>query len=207
MGSKAEIIWSIKELTEVIRKRQLNKFDANMGVSGDRGNGKSTFLFKIFNSFKKYGFNQRKHQIYSQEDVKNLLGSQTFGYCWDDEAINSGYKRDFQQTGQKELIKVVTNYRDNFNVYGSALPFFYSLDKDLRDLIFMHIHIKERGIGVVLLPVEGQIHGSDRWDSATNKKIEAQENARLQKNPHARFRYHRFTTFAGYVFSGPMTSN
>ncbi len=205
MAGRSSIRWSIKEIAELLRKRQLNKFDANIGVSGSRGDGKSTFLFKIFNSFKKEGFRPRKHQVYSQSDVINLLANQQFGYCWDDEAINSGYKRDFGKSGQNTLIKTVTNYRDNFNVYGSALPFFYNLDKALRELIFMHVHILERGLGVILLPLEGQIHTQDPWDTITNKKIELKENARLIKNPKARFRYHKFTTFAGFIYFGPMT--
>lgn len=205
MGGKSGIKWSVRELSETLRKRQLNKFDCNFGVSGARGDGKSTLLFKIFNSFKKHGFKQRKQQVYSQNDVKELLANQKFGYCWDDEAINSGYKRDFQQQGQIELIKLVTNYRDNFNIYGSALPFFYNLDKALRELMFMHIHIKERGIGVIFLPLEGQIHSQDPWDTKTNQKIEAKETERIRRNPSLKFRYWRLTTFAGYVFFNSMS--
>ncbi len=205
MASKSSVIWSIKELVEVLRQRQLNEFDCNLGVSGKRGNGKSTLLFKIFNSFKKQGFNQEKHQVYQQEHVMNLLATQEFGFCWDDEAINSGYKRDFQNSGQKTLIKMVTNYRDNFNIYASALPFFYSLDKDLRELIFCHIHIIERGVAVILLPLEDQIHASDPWDTKTNIKIEQAEMKRIKENPDLPFRYSRLTTFAGYLYFGPMT--
>lgn len=206
MESKSKVIWSIKELTDVLRQRQLNKFDCNMGVSGKRGDGKSTFLFKIFNSFKKNGFIQEKHQVYEQKDVINLLAQQQFSFCWDDEAINSGYKRDFQNAGQKTLVKVVTNYRDNFNVYASAIPFFYSLDKDLRELIFVHVHIIERGIAVILLPLTDQIHASDPWDTKANIKIEAKEYARMKKVPGSTFRYQRFTTFAGFIYFGPMTN-
>ena len=205
MVSKSRVIWTLKELTILFRERQLNKFDVNIGISGKRGNGKSTLAFKIFNSFKKEGFNQKKHQVYSQKDVINLLSRFTFSYCWDDEAINSGYKRDFQHVGQKELIKIVTNYRDNYNVYASALPFFYSLDKALRELIFVHFHIIKRGLAVMLLPLDNQIHSQDPWDTDNNKKIEIKENKRLEKNPDAKFRYHRLTTFAGFVRFGDMS--
>lgn len=205
MAGKNKVIYSIKELTSLLRQRQLNKFDCNLGVSGKRGDGKSTILFKIFHSFKEQGFNQKEHQVYSQDDVIRLLATQKFGFCWDDEAINSGYKRDFQKSGQKNLIKVVTNYRDNFNVYASAIPFFYSLDKDLRELIFMHIHIIERGLAVIFIPLEGQIHSQDPWDTKNNMKIEQKENERIKRNPRLPFRYHRFTTFAGYLYFGPMT--
>ena len=204
--SSSKVIWSIKEFCEVLRKRQLNKFDCNMGVSGRRGDGKSTFLFKIFNSFKEDGFNIEKHMEYSQQAVTSLLANQRFGFCWDDEAINSGYKRDFQGAGQKILIKVVTNYRDNYNIYASALPFFYSLDKDLRELIFVHVHIIERGVGVLLLPLDNQIHASDPWDTKTNIKIEERESRRIKRNPNLPFRYHKLTTFAGYIYFGPMTN-
>lgn len=203
--SKSNVIWTLKELRDCLRQRQLNEFDANVGVSGKRGDGKSTFILKFLSPFKKAGFNQKKHQVYSQSDVMELLANQKFSFCWDDEAINSGYKRDFQKKGQKDLIKVMTNYRDNYNIYCSALPFFYSLDKDLRDLIFIHIHIIERGVAVILLPVEDSVHGRDPWDADTNIKIEKKENNRIMKNPNLRFRYHKLTTFAGYVYFGPMT--
>lgn len=205
MASKAKIIWTLKELTTCLRKRQLNKYDANFGVSGKRGDGKSTLLFKIFNSFKKEGFKQEKHQEYSRQKIIELLANQKFSFCWDDEAINSGYKRDFQQKGQKDMIKIVTNYRDNFNIIGSALPFFYSLDRDLRELLFLHIHIIERGVAVLFMPLETSIHTTDPWDTKNNIKIEQQESQRIKKNPNAKFRYHRFTTFAGYLYFGPMT--
>ena len=205
MVSKSSVIWTLKELTICIRKRQLNKYDANIGVSGKRGDGKSSMLFKIFNSFKKNGFNPEKHQEYSRDKIINLLANQTFGFCWDDEAINSGYKRDFQHKGQKDMIKIITNYRDNFNIIGSAIPFFYSLDRDLRELIFLHIHIVERGIAILLMPLETSIHTTDPWDTKNNIKIEQQENARLKRNPNMKFRYNKFTTFAGYIYFGPMT--
>ena len=205
MVSRSSIVWTLRELTVCIRQRQLNKYDANVGVSGKRGDGKSTLLFKIFNAFKKEGFNQEKHQEYSRDKIVNLLANQRFSFCWDDEAINSGYKRDFQNKGQKDLIKIITNYRDNFNIIGSAIPFFYSLDRDLRELIFIHIHIIERGVAIILMPLEASIHTTDPWDTKTNMKIEQQENARLKRNPNIKFRYHRFTTFAGYIYFGSMT--
>ncbi len=205
MAGKNKIIFTLKEITTLLRERQLNEFDCNLGVSGKRGDGKSTLLFKLFNSFKKEGFIQKKHQVYAQDDVIRLLATERFGFCWDDEAINSGYKRDFQKSGQKTLIKVVTNYRDNYNIYASALPFFYSLDKDLRELIFMHIHIIERGLAVIFIPLDGQIHSQDPWDTKNNMKVEQKENDRRKKNPKLPFRYHRFTTFAGYIYFGAMT--
>lgn len=205
MVGRSGIVWTIGELTQVLRKRQLNKFDVNIGVSGKRGDGKSTLIHKIMLRFKKHGFKNEKHQVYSRERVMALLANHKFSFCWDDEAINSGYKRDFQNTGQKELIKMVTNYRDNFNLYASAIPSFYSLDKDLRDLIFLHIHIIKRGVAVILKALDDQIHSHDIWDTKNNMAIEKRENERIAKNPGSSFRYHLFSTFAGYLYYNDVT--
>jgi hypothetical protein len=203
MTGKSGVYWSIKELRDLLIQRQHNEYDANIGVSGKRGDGKSTFLLKLFLRFE--GFNEWKHQVYSRDDVIDLLKNQMLEFCWDDEGINTGYKRDFQQTGQKDLIKIVTAYRDNFNIYATAIPFFYSLDKDLRELIFLHVHIIERGFAVLFLPLEDTIHQQDPWDSKNNAKLEEKWQRRKQENPDFRFPYHKLSTFAGYLFFNDVT--
>lgn len=201
MGKR--IIWSIKELIEILKSRQVNEFDANILVSGDRGNGKSTLIYKLLARFK--NFNPIKHQVYSRDEVIKLLKTQKHGICWDDEAVNSGYKRNFQETGQKELIKIVTMYRDHFNIYFSAIPNFFSLDKDLRDLIFMHIHIVERGIAIIHMPLQGRLYSLDRWDSKNNARIENGWIKRFKKNADFKPPFYRLSTFRGYLFFGDLT--
>ena len=93
--------WSLKDIIGIAQSRQKNKFDCNIVVSGDRGNGKSTLIVKMLFLSKKY--KPQKHQVYSREDVIKLLSNEKFGICFDDEAINSGYKRDFANKGQQEL--------------------------------------------------------------------------------------------------------
>jgi len=197
------IIWSIKEIVEIIKDRQVNEFDSNIAVSGERGNGKSTVINKIFHRFK--GFNPWKHQVYNREEVIKLLKYQQYGLCWDDEAINSGYKRNFQSKEQQELIKILTAYRDNFNVFASAIPNFFSLDKDLRDLYFIHLHVIERGIAVVHMPLQGRLYSQDRWDAKYNAKIEDSWSKRMQKDPKFKPPYHKLTTFRGYLFFNDVT--
>lgn len=197
------IRWTIKNIVEILQTRQKNEFDANFLVSGSRGDGKSSLIFKALSRIK--GFNPWKHQVYKREDVMGLLKTQQFGICWDDEAVNSGYKRDFQQTGQKDLIKYVTAYRDNFNIYASAIPNFFSLDKDLRDLVFLHLHVIQRGIAVVHMPLQGRLYSQDRWDSKYNAKIEEKWSVKMQTNPSYRPPYHKLTTFRGYLFFKDLT--
>ena len=203
MSSKSSVVWTIKELVEVLKKRQLNEYDCTIGVSGKRGEGKSTLIDKIFLKFR--GFKPLKHQVYSRKDVINLLRNQEFGFCWDDEAINSGYKRDFMNKGQQELIKLITTYRDNFNIYASAIPFFYSLDKDLRELFFIHIHIIERGLAVIFMQLEDNIHQTDPWDSKNNSKKEEKWQKKKAEDPSFKFPYHQLSTFAGYLKFNDLT--
>lgn len=198
-----KIVWSIKEIVQILMDRQKNAFDGNILVSGDRGNGKSTIISKIFYRFPT--FNPWKHQVYSREEVIKLLRNEKYGLCFDDEAINSGYKRDFQNKSQQELIKMVTMYRDNFNIYASAIPNFFSLDKDLRDLIFIHLHVIERGIAVVHMPLQGRLYSQDRWDTKNNSKIEQSWNKRMMKNPNFKPPYYRLSTFRGYLLFKDLT--
>jgi len=195
--------WSVNDIVEMLTQRQHNKFDGNMAVSGNRGDGKSTCINKIFYRFK--NFKPRKHQVYNRDDVINLLKFQEFGLCWDDEAINTGYKRDFQNKGQQELIKILTAYRDNFNVYASAIPNFFSLDKDLRDLYFIHLHIIERGIAVIHMPLQGRLYSQDRWDSKYNAKIEEGWSKKFMIDPNFKPPYHKLSTFRGYLFFNDVT--
>ena len=197
------VIWTTKDIVEIMKDRQTNEFDSNVAVSGERGNGKSTVINKIFYRFKK--FDPWKHQVYNREDVINLLKFQMYSLCWDDEAINSGYKRDFQNKGQQELIKIITAYRDNFNAFASAIPNFFSLDKDLRDLYFIHLHVIERGIAVFHMPLQGRLYSQDKWDSKYNAKIEDSWSKRMQKDPDFKPPYHKLTTFRGYLFFNDVT--
>ena len=197
------LIWSVKELVQVLKDRQANEFDGNIAVSGDRGNGKSSLIVKIL--YRLGGFVPWKHQVYSREAIIKLLTTQTYSICFDDEAINSGYKRNFQQKGQQELIKILTAYRDSFNIYASAIPNFFSLDKDLRDLYFLHLHVIERGVAVVHMPLQGRLYSQDRWDAKFNATVEAKWGKRILKDNDFKPPFHKLTTFRGYLYFNDLT--
>lgn len=197
------IIFSIKDIIYIITKRQENEFDSNIMVTGDRGNGKSTLLGKIF--FRLPNFKPWKEIVYKGVELIELLKFNRKGRCWNDEAINSGYKRDFQKSEQKDQIKIMTNYRDNLNILGSALPNFFGLDKDLRDLYFIHLHVIERGIAVVHMPLQGRLYSQDRWDAKYNSKVEESWSKKMQTNPNFKPPYHKLTTYRGYLFFSDLT--
>lgn len=195
-------IYQLHDLYEMAKERINNKFDFNIAVSGPRGNGKSTFLFKLFSKFKQ--FRPRNHLIYKRKDVMKLLEGNKYGVIMDDEAIRTGYKRNFFETDQKLLVQMLNMYRDNFNVYGMAIPNFYSLDKGLRDLIKMHIQIVERGVGVIHI-AQSSLYSDDAWDVNYNKKIEERWGERKKKNPNFKPPYHKLSTFYGYVHFKDLT--
>lgn len=197
------VIYSIKEIVDILKARQNNKFDANFAVSGNRGLGKSTLVGKMYYRFD--NFDPWKHQVYSRDDVLHLLRTEKFGSCWDDEAIYSSYKREFQSKEQQELIKNITVNRDNFNVLASTIPNFYSLDKDLRDLYFLHIHIVRRGFAVIHMPTQGRLYSLDKWDTKFNQKIEERWAKVTKKNIKFTIPYHKLSTFVGYLYFKDMT--
>tara|TARA_R100001480_G_scaffold76817_1_gene86940 strand:- start:258 stop:1211 length:954 start_codon:yes stop_codon:yes gene_type:complete len=199
---KLRKIFSMKELVEIAKERQVNKFDCNIIVSGARGNGKSTFLFKFLSYFKQ--FKPWEQQVYSRDHVIELLESQTKGIIFDDEAITTMYKREFYNKDQQKLIKMINMYRDNFNIYCSAVPNFYSLDKDIRSLTKIHIHIVKRGMGVVHISNTNQLYQDDPWDVSYNKKLEESFQKKREKNMEAAFPYYKLSSFRGYVRFGDL---
>ncbi len=191
------VIWSLKDLIEIAITRQKNEFDCNIIVTGPRGNGKSSLAFRFFSRFK--NFKPWKHQVYSRKDVMKLLEELKYGCIMDDEAIRTGYKRNFYEQDQKMLIQMLNMYRDNFNIYIACLPSFYDLDKGLRDMFKIHIHIIERGLGVIHIPNEGSLYSEDKWDVKYNRKIEENWAKYRMRNMEYKPKYNRLTTFRGYI--------
>lgn len=195
--------WSVKELAVMTKNRISNKFDANIAVTGATGLGKSTFLYKFFNKFDDFNIDDKFTMNRSR--MIDLIKNYRYSYCWNDELIKAGFKRNFYEQEQQQLITDLTTYRDNFNITAGALPFFFTLDKELVKLFGMHINIISRGIGVVHLPRPARMYSEDIWDTKINQKLEESWSKKILKNPDFRIPYHKYTTFAGYVFFGAMT--
>ncbi len=195
--------WSVSELAEVTKERTKNNFDSNIAVTGGTGMGKSTFLYKFFHKYPDFKIDEKL--TYSRAETIHLIKDFKNSYCWNDELISSGNKRKFYDTEQIELIEILTKYRSNLNIVGGCVPIFFSLDKELLKLFGMHINIIERGIGVVHLPRTGRMFSDDIWDVKTNAKLEEKWSMKKQKNPNFKIPYHKYTTFAGYVYFGKMT--
>lgn len=197
------IHWSLKELADLSKQRIENRFDANIIVTGGTGVGKSSFLWKFFHKFN--DFKVEDKLTYSREETIKLIRDYKKSYCWNDEMISSGNKRKFYEVEQIELIEVLTKYRCNYNIFAGAVPVFFTLDKELLKLFGMHINLVSRGIAVLHLPKEGRMFSDDPWDVKINAKLEEKWSKLRQKNPDFKIPYHKYTTFAGYIFFNPMT--
>jgi hypothetical protein len=196
------IIWSIKELSDMAKQRVNNRFDCNIAVTGSTGIGKSTFLHHFFKNFR--GFKIDEKLTYKRSEMIHLIKDFKNSYCWQDELIGSGFKRNFFEREQIELITVLTKYRNNYNIVGGAVPIFFTLDKELLKLFGIHIHIIKRGVGIVHLPREARMFTDDLWDTKVNAKLEEKWSNKIQNNPKFKIRYNRYTTFSGFVFFPPL---
>lgn len=196
-----QINLSMESLANSLRKRQLNEFDANIIVDGPRGNGKSTFLWKLFRSMG--NFRPKSDIVFSREDVMKSLKQKRYGYIFADEMINSAHNRDFYSGDQKELIKMLNMYRDNYNVLAGAVPFFYDIDPQVRKFIKMRATIITRGVAVIQLS-RPSMYSNDPWETDANKKIELSWLKAKNAGKNIKPNYTKLTTFAGYLYYGKL---
>lgn len=195
------VTWSMKDLANCLKKRQLNEFSADIAVDGPRGNGKSTFIYKLFCMMG--NFRPRADIVFSRTDVMNGLKNKKYGLIFADEMINSAHNREFYAGDQLQLIKMLNMYRDNYNLLAGAVPFFYDLDPQVRKFIKMRITVVERGLAVVQFS-KPSLYSNDPWDTDHNKKIERSWEKSMKKGKVRKQRFERLTTFSGYIKFGPL---
>lgn len=199
------IIWTIKEIADKIKERIANKYDANIIITGGTGKGKSTLIYQFFEEFD--DFKIKDKLTYDRTEMINLIKNYKNSYCWADEMISAGFKRNFFEREQITLISTLTQYRSNFNIFVGAVPVFWTLDKELLKLFCLHIHVISRGVAVVHLPMESRMFQDDPWDVKTNQHLEAQWSKRKQKNPNYKPPLNKYTTFYGYIFFGALSDH
>lgn len=189
----------------MINKRRDNKYDVNILITGDRGDGKSQVAWKIMRKLigkRKWLKKAKIYQVYKRKDIIDLLKTQKKGYMWSDETIEGGFNRDFANKDQKELVKIITKYRSHYNISIYTLPIFKTLDPALKDLIFCHIHVYERGSAAVFLKPKGYVYSTDLWRTKECADIERKWEARRQKDPNYDLPYHDLPTFETYLHVG-----
>lgn len=200
--SKQVMQWSMIKMVTMIVKILQNKFDCFIVIEGNRGLGKSTLAIHlargVSREFKKLGSNDYKFHwkntlVYTKKETKH------FWHKWKstgiaDEMINVAFNRDFFSDDQKDIIKMINMNRDHTNLFIACVPQFQNLDTQIKQLCKIRITVVRRGLCIIQTPNQ-TIYVKDRWDSATNEKIERNWVAKGIKNPH----YTKLTTFRGVM--------
>lgn len=159
------------------------------------------FLNKIMELKKQkaYFFNPNKVLIYTQDAMQQALSS-WHTISIPDELINATFNRDFYGEKQKDIIKMVNMFRDHCNLTIGCVPSFSNIDNQIRGLTKVKITIRKRGLAIVHTP-NRVIYAKDKWDQATNEKIEREWIAKKINNPN----YSKLTTFRGVMRYPPLT--
>jgi len=200
--SNKVIQWSLKKMIFMIVAILNNKFDCVIIIEGNRGLGKSTLAVHlargVSREFKKIGsdryrFHWKNSLIYTKKETLR------FFHKWDatgiaDEMINVTFNRDFYDTEQKNIIKMINMNRDHRNLFIACVPQFQTLDTQIKNLCKIRITVVRRGLAVIQTP-NRTIYVKDKWDQNTNEKIERDWIKKGIKNPH----YTRLTTFRGIM--------
>lgn len=178
------------------------EFDCFIIIEGNRGLGKSTLAIHltrgIAREFKKLGsdlykFNWNRCLIYTKKETKQ------FWHKWRssgiaDEMINVTFNRDFYDEEQKDIIKMINMNRDHCNFFIACVPQFQTLDAQIKNLCKIRITVVRRGLAIIQTP-NRTIYIKDKWDTATNEKIERDWIKKGIRNPH----YTKLSTFRGMM--------
>lgn len=192
------IMWTVKDLAEIIQKTVNNKFDYIIMIDGKRGLGKSTLGAKILY---RLGFNPKSDIVYSREDVIKAFAKKEFGKIFADEMVNVSYGRDFWESDQKTLNKLMNMYRDSCNVFVGCIPIFSQLDKHFQQVVKMRLTVISRGLAIVHRQLSS-MYTNDPWDLKNNQKVESKYIIGKDKP-----KYDKLSTFMGIVKFGDLTEN
>jgi len=140
-----------------------------------------------------YHFNPYKALIYTQDELQKSLAS-WHNISIPDEMINITFNRDFFSDKQKDIIKMLNMFRDHENLTIACVPQFQNLDLQIKNLCKLKITVRKRGIAIVHSP-NSVVYCKDKWDQATNEKIEREWIAKKITSPN----YSKLTTFRGLV--------
>jgi KaiC/GvpD/RAD55 family RecA-like ATPase len=148
---------------------------------------------------KEYKFLPNRALIYTQTELQNALAS-WHHISIPDEMINITFNRDFYSEKQKDIIKMLNMFRDHENLTVACVPQFQNLDNQIKNLCKMKITVKKRGVALIHTP-NSVVYSKDKWDQATNEKIEKSWIAKKITRPN----YSKLTTFRGLIKFPPLS--
>lgn len=154
----------------------------------------STLGYHIANRVKTHPFSPKKDILYKRQEIIDAFNLRWYSTFMADEMINVSFNRDFYDTDQKKLIKIMNMNRDHCNLFIACVPQFQTLDNQIKNLTKMRITVVRRGVGIVQTQ-NRSIYATDRWDTSVNEKIEKEWLKKGASKP----KYRKLTTFRGVI--------
>lgn len=192
--------WHTSDIVDMIKRRQANKFDVIVLVTGNRGDGKSSLSVKC--ALRLPNFKMKRDIVFSREEVIEQLATKEKGVIIADEFINVGFNRDFYDKDQKKLIKMLNMYRDRGNILFLCVPNFTTIDKQILGLAKFRLDVIKRGWALLHTPNRSS-YSHDPWDIKYNEKIEKGWLDRGIRKPD----YKRLSTFRALIRVTDLTEN
>ena len=162
--------WSIKQLGEDIVRTLDGDKDFPIAITGFPGSGKSTLAWHIAKEVDP-NFDIKTQMIFTRNDFLNAVNTlppkKTIIV---DEAVSILFRRDFMNTKQKAILKIMDMIRyKNFCII-FCLPTFWSLDSHLLTRIRVRCHIEKRGLSI-LFGRSNNPFVADFWFQKDNQKL------------------------------------
>jgi len=203
VSTKKKELWSMNKFATFIY--QILKADNQVliGVGGETGRGKSTFLSQAFYEYGKvsgqgWGF---ENMTWSREELMKWIDGENRDDTPDPETgLRKGQKPQYSALMPDELIHMflvdnrfdkeqqraimtLNMSRDRHLVIGGGVPNFWSLDSKSRDRFTMYVYIRRRGEAWVFVK-EDNPFSKDLWNQRLNETSFRKNPNKPEKSPN-----------------------
>jgi hypothetical protein len=168
------------KLKKVIRPKSISKYakeltkckkDCVLFITGETGEGKSVIACEIAKGFDRK-FQYERNMIYSRKELKEKIETYPPSAFVIDEAINVLYKREWNKSAQKDLVKLLNICRSKKHLLIFVQPVFGDMDKDIRnERVRLWVYVLKRGIGIVFRPIRELSGTNDPFNLDANNKL------------------------------------
>lgn len=186
---KKQELWTINKFAMFMNGIVKSDRQGLLGVSGETGSGKSTFLAKFFHEYGKlngvgwsfdnmtWSRDEMMTWIDGEEDSKpnpetGLKPKQLPEYSgiMADELLPMFYSDNRFESDQQKAIATLNMCRDRHLVIGGAVPTFWDLTGKFRGRVSFFLYIPRRG-EVWVFEKEDNAFSKDPWNAQLNEKL------------------------------------
>ena len=192
---KKEEIWSVKKLAGFFHAIVKSDRQGIIGVGGETGAGKSTFLAKFFSeygllnsvgwSFDNMTWSRDEMMGWIDGKKDSIINSETglkenqlpeYSGIMADELLPMFFSDNRFEEDQQKAIATLNMCRDRHLVIGGAVPTFWDLTSKFRGRVSFYAFIPRRGVAW-LFEKENNPFAKDPWNTLLNEKL-------LRNNPN-----------------------